>query len=206
VEARPNGDLRFYPVLQCKYFDAPTGPGNTPEACLNMNDELGNLATPVKGKGDFMLVNLSRLMELDAQSPDRIAVALRLAAYWHTCRQRTADGRRVFLLDRVDRLPVDDLLVTINAPGRAADVIAGTDTTHIGRRKLSEARARLVDETLPALVEAGLVGNVDAPAAGDRRGAWMVKALPPADYLEACNRTGRTRRALPQKKRRRPRK
>jgi hypothetical protein len=121
VEARPNGDLRFYPVLQCKYFDAPTGPGNTPEACLNMNDELGNLATPVKGKGDFMLVNLSRLMDLDAKSPDRIAVALRLSAYWHTCKQRTADGRRVFLPERVDFIPVDDLLVEINAPGRAAD-------------------------------------------------------------------------------------
>ncbi|OPZ70409.1 MAG: hypothetical protein BWY80_01508 [Firmicutes bacterium ADurb.Bin456] len=160
-----------------------------------MNPSLADLATPTKGKGDFVLVNLSRLMDLDAKSPDRIAVALRLSAYWHTCKQRTADGRRVFLPERVDFIPVDDLLVEINAPGRAADVIAGEDSSRMGRRKLSEARARLVDETLPALVNIGYVGEVDAPATGNRRGAWLVKALPPKDYLEATAKTARTRRA-----------
>jgi len=197
VEARPNGDLRFYPVLQCKYFDAPTGPGNTPEACLNMNDELGNLATPVKGKGDFMLVNLSRLMDLDAKSPDRIAVALRLSAYWHTCKQRTAAGCRVFLPERLDFLPVDDLLITSNAVSlRVAEVIAGADRGQMGSRKLSEARARMVDETLPALVDKGLVGKVDARRGVKKGGgAWLVKAEPPKDYLEASAKTARTRRA-----------
>ena len=196
VEALPTGALRVYPVTAGGYYDIPTGPEQNPEACLRLNPELAALATPIKGKGDFVLVNLSRLMDLDAKSPDRIAVALRLAAYWHTCKQRTA-GRRVFLPERVDFLPVDNLLVTINAPGYVADVIAGADRGRTGKRKLSEARARLVDETLPALVDAGLVGKVDAPARGDRRGAWLVKAEPPADYLEATRKTARTQRAPP---------
>jgi len=202
VEALPNRALRVYPVTAGGYYDIPTGPGQTPEACLRLNPELADLATPTKYKGDFVLVNLSRLMDLDAKSPDRIAVALRLAAYWHTCKQRTADGRRVFLPDRVDFIPVDDLLVTINAPGRAADVIAGEDTSPQGKRKLNDERAHLVDEILPALSAAGLVGKVDTRRGVQRAGgAWMVKAAPPADYLEASRKTGRTRRNPPRKPR-----
>jgi hypothetical protein len=204
VEALPTGALRVYPVTAGGFYDIPTGPGQEPEACLRLNPELAALATPTKGKGDFVLVNLSRLMEMDAQSPDRIAVALRLAAYWHTCKQRTADGRRAFMPERVDFLPVDDLLVTINAPGRAADVIAGEDTSRMGRRKLTEERAHLVDETLPALVDIGYVGKVNVRRGVQRAGgAWMVKAEPPADYLEASRKTASTRRPPPK---RRPRK
>ncbi len=195
VEALPGGALRFFPVMDGGFYDIPTGPGQDPETCLRLNPELSTLSTPEPGKGAFVLLNLSRLMDLDAKSPDRIAVALRLAAYWHTCKQRVAGGRRVFMPERLDFLPVDDLLVTINVPGRAPDVIAGEDTSPAGRRKLSDERARLVDVTLPALVEAGLVGQL-ATRRGVQRagGAWMVKAEPPADYLEASRQTGRTSR------------
>jgi hypothetical protein len=202
VESQPSGALRVYPVLTPRFYDVPTGPNQNPETCLQMNPALADLATPAKGKGDFVLVNLSRLMDLDARSPEKIAVALRLAAYWHTCKQRTADGRRVFMPDRLDFMPVDNLLVTSNAVSeRVAEVIAGADRGQMGKRKLSEARARMIDETLPALVDAGLVGEITAPRSGDRRGAWTVKAAPPADYLEASAKTGRTRRP-PQKARR----
>lgn len=201
VEAVPGNGLRFYPVLHCDRFDAPRRAGDVPEVCLRMNPSLAGLATPAKGKGDFVLVNLSRLMELDAKSPDRIAVALRLAAYWHTCKQRTADGRRVFLTERLDYLPVDALLVESNAPGPVADVIAGADLGRAGKVKLSEARRHLVDETLPALVDAGLLGDFDARRpdrhAGRGADAWLVKVPPPADYLEASRKTASTRRPPP---------
>jgi hypothetical protein len=202
VEALPTGALRVYPVTAGGFYDIPTGPGQEPEACLRLNPELAALAIPVKGKGDFVLVNLSRLMELDAQSPDRIAVALRLAAYWHTCKQRTADGRRVFLPERLDYLPVDGLLVESNAPGPVADVITGADLGRAGKVKLSEARARLVDATLPALVKAGYLDTFDARRpdrhAGRSAEAWLVKVPPPADYLEASRKTASTRRPPPE--------
>lgn len=208
VEAVPGKGLRFYPVLHCDRFDAPRRAGDVPEVCLRMNPSLADLATPKKiGKADFVLVNLSRLMELDAKSPDRIAVALRLAAYWHMCKQRVAGGRRVFLPERLDFIPVDALLVESNAPGPVADVIAGADLGRAGRVKLSEARARLVDETLPALVKAGLLGAFDAHRpdryAGRGAEAWQVKVPPPADYLEASRKTGNTRRPPPERRPRR---
>jgi len=204
VELLRNGNLRVFPVMLCKHYDIPTKAAGKPEICLALNDTLAALATPkTGGRARWMLLNLSRMMDLDARGADRIAVALRLAAYWHTCRQKTTDGRRVFLPERADGLRVDDLLVEINA-ARVPDVIAGADTTRAGKVKLSEARARLADAILPDLADKGLVGTWDAPAAGDRRGSWLVKALPPADYLEACNKTARTRRAAPWP--RRPRK
>lgn len=199
VELLPTGALRVYPVLSGGYYDIPTGPDQTPEACFTMNPELAALSKPAKGQGDFMLVNLSRLMDLDARRPEHIAVALRLSAYWHTCKQRTAAGCRVFLPERLDFLPVDDLLITSNAVSlRVAEVIAGADRGQMGSRKLSEARARMVDETLPALVDKGLVGKVDARRGVKKGGgAWLVKAEPPKDYLEASAKTGRTRRKPP---------
>jgi hypothetical protein len=197
VEAVPGKGLRFYPVLHCDRFDAPTKANDIPEACLRMNPGLAELATPAKGKGDFLLLNLSRLMELDATRADRVAVALRLAAYWHTCKQRLANGRRVFMPERLDFIPVDNLLVEINAPGPVADVIAGADLGRAGKVKLSEARRRLVDETLPALVDAGLLGAFDVRRpdryAGRGADAWQVKIPPPADYLEATRKTASTR-------------
>ena len=186
VEALPGGGLRVYPVLSGGYFDLAAGADA--EACFTLNDSLGDLATTKKGKAAFMLVNLSRLMDLDAKSPDRIAVALRLAAYWHTCKQR---GQ--WMPDRLDFLPVDDLLVTINAPGAVADVLAGADLGKAGTVQLSKARARLMDETLPALVEAGLVGELETRRPGQYRGktkgeSWQVKAAPPLDWMEASRR------------------
>jgi len=205
VEAVPGKGIRFYPVLFCDRFDAPRHAGDVPEVCLRMNPSLAALATPAKGKGDYVLVNLSRLMELDAKRPDRIAVALRLAAYWHTCKQRIADGRRVFLAERLDYLPVDMLLVETNAPGPVADAIAGADVGRVGKVKLSEARHRLIDETLPALRKAGLLGDFDARRPGRNAGrgaaAWMVKVSPPADYLEATRKTASTCRPPPPKTR-----
>ena len=63
--------------------------------------------------------------------------------------------------------------------------------------KLSEARRRLVDETLPALVDAGLLGAFDVRRpdryAGRGADAWQVKIPPPADYLEATRKTASTR-------------
>jgi hypothetical protein len=191
VEALPGGGVRVYPVLALRHYDLATG--TDAEACFSLNPALGDLATTKKGKAAFMLVNLSRLMDLDAKSPARIAVALRLAAYWHTCKQR---GQ--WMPDRLDFLPVDALLVEINAPGAVADVLAGADLGKAGTVQLSQARARLLDETLPDLVENGLVGEVETRRPGQYRGktkgeSWQVKAGPPPDWMEAsrkaCART-----------------
>jgi hypothetical protein len=78
-------------------------------------------------------------------------------------------------------------------------VIAGRNQTAAGKRKRADARAHLLEEILPALVDAELVGTITAPPLGSRRGDWTVKVEPPKDYLEATAKTGRTPRPKPRK-------
>jgi len=204
---RTQGNLRMYPLLQADYLDIPMTPGAAPEVLIRLNKTLGERATIQKGKASFFLVNLSRFMELEARPADRLALALRFYAYWHTCTQRTADGRRVFMPDRLDYLPVDDLMIESNTAGRVSDLIAGERLGRSGKVKLSEARARIIDEYLPAYVAKGLLDmsfDVKRPDrhAGRGAGAWLIKIPPPADYLEAIKIVGRTGRTPPTKGRR----
>jgi hypothetical protein len=194
VELRPSGSVRVFPLLNTRYYDIPTHPDQKGEACISFNPSLGELATPVKGKADFMLLNLSGIMRLDARKPKQIAAALSAAALWYGCTQRISTGRRIFMMDRVNFVSVDIILVSSNAvSNRVLDVIAGRDTGAAGQRKRADERARLIDETLPALFDKGLVGKVDHKRGVNKGGgAWEVKIYPPRDYLEATARTGNT--------------
>ena len=182
---------RVYPLLNGSY---DIFKGSNPDAgvCFSLNPELLDMMKPEKGKGDFFLVNLSRLMDLDARDPVSIAVALRLFAYWHTCKQRGT-----WMQDRLDFLPVDALLVTANAvSGRVAEVMAGAaDHGQAGRVQLAKARADLVDRILPHLAEAGILpaGKIEVrrPPKGSRGTQWQVKVPPPDDYLEASRKAAR---------------
>lgn len=182
---------RVFPLLTGSY---DIFKGSNPEAgvCFRLNPELLDMIKPEKGKGDFFLVNLSRLMELDARDPVSIAVALRLFAYWHTCKQRG-----IWMPDRLDFLPVDALLVTANAvSGRVAEVMTGAgDHGQAGRVQLAKARADLVDRILPHLAAAGILpaGKIETrrPAKGSRGGQWQVKTPPPDDYLEASRKAAK---------------
>lgn len=196
VERIPNRPPRVYPVLSGGFWDLSASPDV--EVSFGMNPSLQALVRPERGVGNFMLVNLSRLMDLDATSPATIALALRLYAVWHGWKQKG-----VWAPNRADFLSVDDLLVTAAViDDRVAQVVAG-DTTqgHEGLRKRADARAQLVDVMLPRLEAARITGSVEVkrPPKGSRGKSWLVKPLPPKDYLEASQRVIAGKRSRPKR-------
>jgi len=158
------------------------GPSNDMEAFISWNPYMLPLVMPQKG-ASYMLVNLSRMMTLDAGDPRTLAVAMRCYAYWHARKQRG-----IWNPDHLDWLNVDNLLVTANAVSdRVALSMGGADMGNSARAQTGKARIELLDRMLPKLVEAGILGAVDAkrPKAGSRGKPWEVKISPPEDWLEA---------------------
>ena len=184
---------RVFPLLSGGFYEAYKGKSHDAGVCFRLNPELLDMMKPEKGKGDFFLVNLSRLMDLDATDPVSIAVAMRLFAYWHTCKQRG-----IWMPDRLDFLPVDALLVTANAvSGRVAEVMTGAaDHGQAGKVQLAKDRAAMLDRILPKLSAAGILPTQDKietrrPAKGSRGTQWQVKVPPPDDYMEASRKAAR---------------
>lgn len=193
-----NNRTRVLPLLGGGHYDTYTGNNLEAGAIFRLNPDLLDMVTPEPGKGNFFLVNLSNLLTLDAKDPVSIAVALRIYAYWHTCKQR---GH--WMPDRLRPLDVDALLVTANAVNqRTAETISGQRGETQDLKKLSKARAALVDKTLPKLAEAGILDPktleaVRRPAKGSRGTGWAVTPQPPPDYLEASKKAARlTRRKV----------
>ena len=185
-EARPGRPIRDHGQFLQGFMDLSASVRDKPEVGFRMNPALRGMMTTERGKASFFLVNLSRVLDLDAGDPRTIAVAMRIYAYWHTCKQRG-----IWMPDRLDFLDADALLVTANAVSeRVAEVLAGTDHGKAGQKARQKARAELLDRILPRLVEAEIVGRIDdrRPVAGSRGNSWLVKLLPPPDFLEASRR------------------
>lgn len=191
-EARPGRPIRDHGQFLQGFMDLSASVRDKPEVGFRMNPALRSMMTTERGKASFFLVNLSRVLGLDAGDPRTIAVAMRIYAYWHTCKQRG-----VWMPDRLDFLDVDNLLVTANAVSeRVGKVLAGEDYGQAGRVGRQKARAELLDRILPRLEEAGIVGKVDGrrPVSGSRGNSWLVKLPPPPDFLEASRRAIAARR------------
>lgn len=195
-----NNRARVLPLLAGGYYDTYTKDDLEAGAIFRLNPELLKMVIPTKGAG-FFLVNLSQLLALDAKDPVSIAVALRIYAYWHNCKQRG-----YWMPDRLRPLDVDALLVTANAVNqRTAETISGRRVEQSDLVQLSKARAALVDKTLPKLVAAGIMDpkTLDAvrrPTKGSRGKGWLVTPEPPLDYLEASKKATRLTRKPERKK------
>ena len=173
IERQDNGRLIPYRLFSINYEFS-----TEPDARVGWTLDPWFKERMTKGGTGYFIVNIDRLLTLDTQKPEVIALYLNLAGWWHTVGKQ----RGTFHPDRCKPRRLIDLAAEINAlsPTAAEYVRKGRGD----RRRASESMASMKAH-LEALREAGLLGTLEFRGKGlDSE----VIILPDDGYIEACRR------------------